>query len=308
MANRSSQLPAALVVTTPSMVPGAPVTHSLESLRQRLGTVARSQVIAYVALAPVATLVESGNRVSTARLVREGTRILGLALDVYDQADETQRALMPALDDALLCAAVSALDTCDTESDAREQVVTKGAAQGTKRRGTRATLVQKVTSARKVVYTAAITLSGADPKRRKQLDDAWGAGDNPDHLARSLKDLTTITREIIVEARARKVSVSIEDALLDAHDALAAQLERATEKVAAPTADAPIAQGTIAWWRGIALWFIRQALDAVETARESDPRIRKIPLGELRSSLRRSGKRPRKTATPPPPAAPAKPA
>ena len=70
MALRSLQLPAALVVTTPSMVPGAPVTHSLESLRQRLGTVARSQVIAYVALAPVATLVESGNRVSTARLVR----------------------------------------------------------------------------------------------------------------------------------------------------------------------------------------------------------------------------------------------
>ncbi len=300
MQQRASQLPAPLVVTTPSLAPGDPGAHTLESLRQRLGLAERSRVLAYVALAPVPSLVEEGGRVSTARLVREGTRIFGLALDVVSTADADRRALLPALDEPMICAAVSALVTCDELGSSRVAATDKSAAQGSKRRSARASLVGKVTVARKVTYAAALSLAGGDPERRAQLDDAWGSGDEPEHLASSLTKLVALTRGIVAGARARGVSVSVEDAWLDAQDALARQLTRAVEKADASVAEAPVGQGEVAWWRGIALWFVRQMVDAIDVARESDPRIRKIALGDLQKVLRRSAKTRRKTPARPP--------
>lgn len=305
MQQRASQLPAPLVVTTPSLAPGDPGAYTLDSLRQRLGLAERPRVLAYVALAPVATLVEEGGRVSTERLVREGTRIFGLALDVVSTADADRRVLLPALDEPMITAAVTALVTCDALSSSRVEAADKSAAQGTKRRSTRASLVGKVTAARKLTYAAALSLAAGDPDRRKQLDDAWGSGDDPEHLASSLTKLVTITRSVVAGARARGVSVSLQDAWLDAQDSLARELTRAVENADAAVADGPVGQGEVAWWRGVVLWFVRQMVDTIDAARASDPRIRKIPLGDLQKVLRRSAKSRRKTpAQPPAPPAP----
>ncbi len=309
MKQRASQIPPPQVNTSPSLAPGAAATHTLASLTQRLGTATRVQIVAYVALAPIATFVDEGTRVSTARVVEEGTRIVGLAVEVLDRADAEQRALMPALDEAMLCACTSALATCGAIDVARASVTSKNSGQAKQRKSARGALAGQAATRRTILYTAAISLAAADPGRRVELDDAWGSGDDPSHLATSLSSLVTIARAIVADAKKRGVTVSLTDAWLDEQAALATKLLKATQRVGRGVVEGQVAQGDVAWWRGIALWFLKQIADTISVARKSDPRIREIPLGSLRAALKRSGKPTRKAepVTPVTPVTPAKP-
>ena len=141
---------------------------------------------------------------------------------------------------------------------------------------------------------ATLSLAAGDPDRRAELDAAWGSGDDPSHLATSLSSLVTITRAIVADAKKRGVTVSLSDAWLDEQAALATKLLKATQRVGRGVVEGQVAQGDVAWWRGIALWFLKQIVDTISVARESDPRIREIPLGSLRATLKRSGKPTRK--------------
>jgi hypothetical protein len=113
------------------------------------------------------------------------------------------------------------------------------------------------------------------------------AREAPEHLARSLVDLVGLLREFVADARARKVSTTVTDAWIDRQMSLAAELDQVTDKADARPAAGAVAQGDVAWWRGAALWFLRQAADMIDAAHEGDPRIAKLPLGNLRSVVRR---------------------
>jgi hypothetical protein len=304
MKQRLTETPPPVGNTSPSMVPGAAVSYTLASLTQRLGAAERPQVLAYVAHAPIATLVEEGSRVNTDRLVTEGVRVVGLAVDVLGRADEGQRMLMPALGDAMLRACVGALSTCQSTCAARVVTVVRNGAQVRQRKGARGALAEQVVTQREIVYTAAVSLAGHDPARTRELDEAWGSGDDPKHLATSLAALVVVTRAIAADARKRGVAVTLTEAWLAEQEALAAKLLKQAERAAGHASDGDVGQGDLDWWRGVALWLLKQVVDAVDVARKADPRIRAIPLGTLRNALKRSGKPKRKAPAPPAPPAP----
>jgi hypothetical protein len=306
MKQRASQIPPPAPTTSPSLAPGAVVTHTLVSLMQRFGVVEQPQVLAYVAHAPIATLVTEGSRVSTQRVLDEGVRIVGVAVEELGRADDTRRALMPTLDEPMLRACVSALATVKSLSVVRVAATDKTDTQIRQRKDARSTLAEQVSARRAILYTAALALAGADPDRRVDLDDAWGSGDDPRHIATSSTALVTIARAIAADARKRGVTVSLTDAWLTELDTLAAKLLKITDRAEGKAIDGEVGQGDVAWWRGISLWFLKQIVDVLDTARASDRRIRAVPLGALRSVFKRSGKPTRKT--PAQPAQPTRPA
>ena len=181
--------------------------------------------------------------------MREGVILAGAAASTHAKMLPDQRALAPAFDE-------------------------------------RRALAKRVSAQRALVYTTAITLAGGDPVRRAALDEALGRGRRPAHLASSHAAIVAILREVVADARSRKGPVSVTDAWIDAHARLAANLEQVAEDAAARSKDGEVAQGEVAWWRGVALWFLRQMADQVDAVNAADPRVARLPLGGLKSILR----------------------
>jgi len=285
MRERSSIAPDSASDTSPAQ-PTATL-YTLTALVARYGAASPDELNGRLALAPVAALVTEGLRVTTARLVREAPTVLGAAMTIVAQLQPDQRDLLPALDDGFFRAAVTAIHTCERKGESRQAAV--GSAEGLARghRSVRSALATRVKAQRKVVYAAATSLTGGDPARKQRLDAAWGRGEAPEHLARSLVELAGLLREFLVDARARKVSTTVTDAWIDRQMALAAELDQVTDKADARPTVGAVALGDVAWWRGAALWFLRQAADMIDAAHEGDPRIAKLTLGNLRAVVRR---------------------
>lgn len=300
MKQRLSEAPPPGASTTPSLAPGANATYTLASLLLQLGAVERAQVLAYLAPGSTAKLVDEGGRVNTDLLVREGVRIVGLTLDVLGRADDKQRMLMPALNNPMLACCAAALSTCQSVESKRSGATSRNGAQTRLFKAVHAISAEKVATQRKVIYAAAVSLAGADSTHREDLDKAWGSGDEPAHLADSLGKLVGVTRAIITDARKRGVTVAITDAWLKEQEALAAKLRKQLEGKGT-SSDGDVGQGDLEWWRGIAMWFLKQIVDTVDVAHEADPRVKAIPLGALRRVFKRSGKPTRKAKGEPQP-------
>jgi hypothetical protein len=52
------------------------------------------------------------------------------------------------------------------------------------------------------------------------------------------------------------------------------------QQTAGVAVEGDVGYGDVAWWRGIALWFLKQIVDVIDVARANDPRIRAVPLRE----------------------------
>lgn len=87
---------------------------------------------------------------------------------------------------------------------------------------------------------------------------------------------------------------------VDEQEALAAKLLKSAERARGVAVEGDVGYGDVAWWRGIALWFLKQIVDVIDVARANDPRIRAVPLGSLRAVFKRSGKPTRKAPAPSP--------
>ncbi|MFO0601589.1 MAG: hypothetical protein U0324_00375 [Polyangiales bacterium] len=310
MQPRTSVLPAAAATTTPSKRSPQVTVYTLAALAARLGVTTAEEVALRLRGAPVASLVAEGARITTERLAREAPNLIGGAMTIVAQLAPDQRPLLPALDEAFFRAAVTSLDECARRGESR--TAARGSAEGAARghRKERDALAERAKSQRKVVYAAAQALAGADPARKQRLDDAWGRGDAPGHLARSLGELAAALRELASSARAAKVPVAVTDEWIAEQEALAADLAKASSRADARAAEGDVAQGDVAWWRGASLWFLRQMADMIDAAHEADPRVARLALGDLRPAIRRPRAPKKKPAakTPSPPATPATPA
>jgi hypothetical protein len=265
----------------------APVLYTLSALHARFGAAPSSELAARLAQAPVGALVTEGQRLTTARLVREAPGVISAAMTIVAQLGPEQRDLLPALDGGFFRAAVTVIRTCDQKGESRGVAVDSAARLTRDNRAMRRALAKRAKAQRSIVYAAANALAGADPARKERLDAAWGRGEAPEHLARSLAELTELLREFVADARAKKVSTAVTDAWIDRQAALAAELEQVAVRADARAAVGEVAQGDVAWWRGAALWFLRQMADMIDAAHEVDLRVPKLPLGNLRTVVRR---------------------
>lgn len=286
MKERTTLTPQPLSVTTPSNAPPPRKLQTLVALLARYGATSPEVLRAWVASASIATLVAEGQKLTTERLVKDGVILAGAAASAHAKMLPEQRAMAPAFDERLISAAVSVIDLCQRKGESRGDARATAVQLGGRNRGERRALAKRVTAQRALVYTTAITLAGGDPVRRAALDAAWGEGADPAHLATSHAAIVAILREVMAEARSRKVPVSVDDAWIDAHARLAESLEQAAGDAAVRADDGDVGQGEVAWWRGAALWFLRQMADQVDAVHTIDARVDRLPLGGLKSVLR----------------------
>jgi hypothetical protein len=267
--------------------PAAAATALLAALLARFGSVPHATLRDRFAQASLLTLVTDGQRVTTERLVREAPAVIAGALAIVEQLLPEQRDLLVALDDDLFAGAATALDVCRQKGESRG-TATRTVKQARKGHQTaRHDALKRAQARRAIVYATASTLASGDPARKARLDEAWGRGDQPEHVAGSLTELVAILRELVADARARKQPTRVTAAWIDRQASAADELAQVSDRAGGLVAQGDVAQGDVAWWRGAALWFLRQMADLVDAAHEADPRVARLALGALRAVVRR---------------------
>ena len=283
----------------------APGTTQLnpQGLVQRFGRCAPEVVERFVAGAEPEKLVTTGRRIGTARIVKDGTRIVDAAGDFLAKATPTQRALMPMMTGQFLSASATALLLADEQKDALD--AQRDATTETKKTAEARvkTLKRRAQARRKVLRTALTTAACGDKAWITRIDSAANKGSAPDELADSLKALIGVARELRARLDANKIEHNFTDALFGDVLRLAAQLDTASTVTVSSEKKAATGPTGVKRSDGVSLWFLQRLVDAFDAAHDEDPSIERLQVHSLRSVLRRkSGGR--KAATAAKPAAP----
>jgi hypothetical protein len=262
----------------------APTRFTLRELTRQHKAVAVDEIVARFPDSSLDAVVADGQRVTTERLVRGATAILGAGLAILEKLTPSQRELVLGLDAGFFSAAISATNICAQKGSVRDNAVTSADNVAVSARSQRNGLAVRVKTRRTVVYNTALSLAGTDPTFKVRLDEAWGSGDTHAHYAASLHAITMVTRDLLKHLKAKKISTQVTTAWLDRQAALAEEATAAIERAdVGAVPGGTVAQGEVAWWRGVVVWFLRTMANTLNGARMEDVRIPALPLGNLRS-------------------------
>lgn len=288
---RSVPPPARARSATASPAPSDAVVYTLALLIQRFGRAEPALVEAHVGAAEVSQSVSVGERISTARIVRDGVRILGTAGSFLATATEAQREELIMIDAPFLSAATTSLDVAETAQ--RRLDLKKNAASAVrntaKTRGTSAE--QKARRRRAALYEALLTATCGDGDWKKKLDHDMGAAPTAAEVADSIEKLVAHGRVLVPWAKERGASCPLNDAYFTKTLQIAESCRVLGAEGTAPASRDGINQGEVDRLDGRALWFLKRVIDTFDVAHEADPTIPKLPVYSLRAIFGRGTRR-----------------
>lgn len=284
--------------------------HALDKLVARVGKNDTKLLDAILEGASNEELIADGASIATARIVTDGLRLYGEALDFLDGATDAQKKLLRGVSSKLLGVAVHHLD-------ALRKLQAEAAA---KSQGSAAARVEVDEAVREVVANAVALRDQAHDALRDaagtsrvlaaQVDEAFGAANPPETLAAGLDAMAGVLRKWLDDGNAGlKQRLSL--ASLD--EGYAAELTDAALAVRTAVADAaartsPKArQAAVDREDGVQILLLGQILRAFEGAHGRDATIpRLVPISTRRLFNRNRNRKPSPAADPP--AAPPQPA
>lgn len=277
------------------------VVYTLALLLQRFGRSEPERIDAYVGAADVADMVGAGQRISTARIVRDGVRILGGAGAFLAMASESQREELVAIDATLLSVAVTSLEIADAAQRAID--LQKGASSAvrntSKTRGANAE--RKARQRRATLHEALVTLTCGDDDWKVKVDEAMGAAEDAAAVADSIELQVAVGRKLVAWAKKRGVSCPLNEAYFAKTLQLAESCRTLGAEGTAPASRDGINQGEVNRLDGRCLWLLKRVVDCFDVAHAADPTIPKLAVLSLRSVFGRGNRKPRNASPVKPP-------
>jgi hypothetical protein len=269
------------------------VEYTLAGLLARYGRAESERVTAYTAAEDMAPFTRDGERISTARIVRDGARLLGQTGTFLTTATSAQREEVVMIDANFVTVAVTAL--ADADEAQRELDTRKTAAASAQRMGQKrgATALGKAKGRRETLRQALLTAAGADPQWKAKVEDAVGTAETADEVADSIERQVKVGRALAAWVKSRGVACPLTDGYFDKALKVAADARATGATAEAPRVREGVRQGEVNRLDGVCLWFLKRLVDTFDAGHESDPTIPRLPVLSLRSVLRR-GARPRK--------------
>lgn len=261
---------------------------TLDDLVSSLGAPEPAQLEAVVADASREELTARGAEVASSRILVDVSRIYSLAFAFWSQASPTQKEALVGFSPDLLRIAVDRavalrILTSDSEdathADASSIEVSSTAAGAAFSRG----LLR-----RDQLHAALRTVAGHDPEMRRRVDLALGTADDAEALAKGMKRLVVIGKEVLTHKKGpqalRAKLARLTPGYLEAVETIADEV-RSTARAASGRATARrAAQGEIDFLDGMNLHLLSTIIGAFEVAHGIDPTIpRLIPIATRRA-------------------------
>jgi hypothetical protein len=254
--------------------------YTLPQLVERLGLATPEEVFLYVGRDSKIELTDLGRRVATPRVSKDSARLMGQAVDYYDQADEDQLDALAGIDPDFLRVGVWAA----AEDERLCALHTRGRKSASQRRSTfgvsYSELRDRAIGRREQIHGLLVKLSGNDPVQLKAIEDAYGTSGNPQALNDSLLALVGLGRDYLAdpspEMVQRRQRSRLREALLADVEALTARMLNQGLAAQAVANLPPVTQSEVDYWDGVALWFLRRIIEAFDAARLTDPRVPRL--------------------------------
>lgn len=270
--------------------------YTLAGLIARHGRVESARVAVYTAAEDMAPFTREGERTSTARIVRDGVRIVGQAGTFLVAATSAQREEVVMIDATFLTLAVTALaDADDAQGDLDARKTAAATAQSlNQKRG--ATVLRKAKARRETLRQALLTAAGADPQWKAKVEEAVGAAETADEVADSIERQVKVGRALAEEVKSRGVTCPLTEGYFDKVLKVAADARATGAAAEAPRVREGVRQGEVNRLDGVCLWFLKRLVDTFDAGHESDPTVPRLPVLSLRSVLQRGTLRRKKPA------------
>lgn len=268
--------------------------HALDAIVARVGKDNPKLLDAVLEGTSNDELVELGARILTARLVTDGKRLYGEALDFLDSATPAQKANLRGASAELLSIAVhhlAALRKKETEvsTGAQGTVAERKLAEEAAR-----TAVTNAISLRDQAYGALRSAAGRRKERRTEIDNAFGTAEDADTLATGMEALAKLLRSWL-GGKDDALKIRLDLANLDKE--YAAELESSAAKVRETAAKAgkrqssKAAQASLDREDGVQILLLGQIIRTFESANDRDATIpRLVPISARRLFNRNSTK------------------
>jgi len=268
--------------------------HALDDLVARVGKNNPKLLEALLEGSSNEQLVGTGASIATSRLVVDGLRLYGEALDFLDGASPAQTRTLRGVSLALLGVAVHHLDMLR-----KLEVSTSGASES----HTTARVV--VDEEVRIAATSAIAVrdqayealrdAGSSPARRKAVDEAFGVADPPDVLAAGLDNTSALlTQWLQSDDAALKARLTLAnlDKAFATELAEAALAVRAAVAVAAKRTSPKAMQAALDREDGVQTLLLGQIIRAFEGAHGRDATIPRLVPISTRRLFNRNTKKP----------------
>jgi hypothetical protein len=289
---------------TPPTLLGDDNLPTLDELTNELGESSEEEVLAILRHAHKNDLVADGASVATSRITTDTRRIYGHAARFLATATPAQRGHLVSVTPRVLRAAVWAAHHGDRLAQAFDTSSERTAKSKTRRTASAGDVRNHALLRRAQLIEVANALYGDDSA---DVAIAVGTVDTPANLDTSIKSLTTLVRAALTdrspEMAAAREGVTVTVAWLDESLEIAAEARTAGEHAATARATPTITHGTLDYWDGINLRFLRRVLRAFEIGHRADPTIPVLVPISLRNILGRAKRTTRKPAEEKPAAA-----
>lgn len=260
--------------------------HALEDLVGRAGKNNPKMLEAIVAGTTNDALVKKGGEIGTPRILVDGLRLYGEALDFFDRATPEQKKTLRGVSPALVCVAIHHLDhlrqvEADHAGEAKGKSTARNVGDEEVARASTA-----VTVLRDQAYSAMKSAAGGDTALVAALDDAYEKVDPPAKLAIGVEDMAALLRKWLksdnagVKLRLQAANLDgeyadeLSEAALDLQKALAGTPSKAGNKASQHALDRE---------DGVQILLLGQIIRAFENGHDRDATIpRLVPIATRR--------------------------
>jgi hypothetical protein len=249
----------------------------------RVGTMADTDVVAYVEGFTPAELVAAGQRVSTTRITTDATRLWGFALDYYNGAPRPKRLLMPAVTARFLCAGINATAKGDERWSRRQAALTHRAGTKAEQEAAAESAREQLLARREILLVTLTALAGGHSTLLARVAAAGGTIGTDEAIRASIRGLIGLAEQFLDDESpgmvARRAECLIDTEWLAATEDLAQAYSDAALAAGAVLSKPSVEQSEVDYWDGVNLRLLGILLDAFEAAHRADPTIpRLVPI------------------------------
>lgn len=264
-------------------------TYDAQRLVKELGEASDEELQAHFSGSDAAELVAWGATVATARINRDGWRILGQARDTLAQASEEQLDHLAAISTETLRLAAHAIaraDALHAQQTARQQATSAGAAE---RQAAFEAIKASVIARRDVLFGVLRAVAADAEPYRGRITRAYSKAQDAESLADTLKALCNVGDDLLASTDAgivqRRKTTRLRPQLLASVRTQAEQAATAAREQDKTNAS-PVTQAQVDLFDGYALALLDEVVGAFERGHHADPTIPRIALYTLRNVLR----------------------
>jgi hypothetical protein len=265
---------------------------TLDDLKTALGAPEPLLIDAIVTQVRRDALIAHGADIASSRIMADVPRIYGLAHAVWVKATPEQRDALVGFSPDLLSVAVDralALRELTSEvddaghADSAAVKVSANAATSAFARGL---------PRRDHLHGVLRTVAGADEELRSRIEVAVGTAEDAEALAKGMKRLVVIGREILHHKKGplalRAKAARLSSGYLDDIDALADEVKSTGRAATGRATSKKAAQGDVDFLDGVNLHLLSMIISAFEAAHDVDPSIPRLTPIATRRALGKS--------------------